>query len=123
MGPYRRIASTAGFGSGSRSAGPALDRRRPFPFCPTRSSRAGTFASSSSSAEIAAASEREQLSYPGVLAELVMAECDDRDTRRSVRRIVASTRAALPRSSPGDQCAQRRGDQQQPALAAAVPQL
>ena len=30
-------------------------------------------------AEIAAASEREQPSYLGFLAELVMAECDDRD--------------------------------------------
>jgi hypothetical protein len=30
--------------------------------------------------EIAAAAEREQLSYLGFLAELVMAECDDRDT-------------------------------------------
>ena len=38
-------------------------------------------------AEIAAAAEREQLSYLGFLAELVMAECDDRDKRRAVRRI------------------------------------
>jgi hypothetical protein len=30
--------------------------------------------------EIAAAAEREQLSYLGFLAELVMAECDDRDS-------------------------------------------
>jgi len=45
--------------------------------------------------EIAAASEREQLSYLGFLAELVMAECDDRDKRRSVRRITA---AGFPRS-------------------------
>jgi hypothetical protein len=33
--------------------------------------------------EIAAAAEREQLSYLGFLAELVMAECDDRDKRRA----------------------------------------
>ena len=46
-------------------------------------------------AEIAAASEREQLSYLGFLAELVMAECDDRDKRRSVRRITA---AGFPRA-------------------------
>jgi DNA replication protein DnaC len=45
--------------------------------------------------EIAAASEREQLSYLGFLAELVMAECDDRDRRRSVRRITA---AGFPRT-------------------------
>ena len=46
-------------------------------------------------AEIAAASEREQLSYQGFLAELVLAECDDRDKRRSVRRITA---AGFPRA-------------------------
>ncbi len=37
--------------------------------------------------EIAAAADREQLSYLGFLAELVMAECDDRDRRRAVRRV------------------------------------
>ena len=37
--------------------------------------------------EIAAAAEREQLSYLGFLAELVMAECDDRDKRRATGRI------------------------------------
>ena len=37
--------------------------------------------------EIAAAAEREQLSYLGFLAELVMAECDDRDKRRAGRRV------------------------------------
>src|SRR6188508_75104 len=37
--------------------------------------------------EIAAAAEREQLSYLGFLSELVMAECDDRDRRRAVRRV------------------------------------
>jgi DNA replication protein DnaC len=37
--------------------------------------------------EIAAAADREQLSYLGFLAELVMAECDDRDRRRAARRI------------------------------------
>ena len=36
--------------------------------------------------EIAAAAEREQLSYLGFLAELVMAECDERDRRRADRR-------------------------------------
>jgi DNA replication protein DnaC len=44
--------------------------------------------------EIAAAAHREQLSYLGFLAELVMAECDDRDTRRAQRRIHA---AGFPR--------------------------
>jgi DNA replication protein DnaC len=39
------------------------------------------------STEIAAAADREQLSYLGFLAELVMAECDDRDRRRAARRI------------------------------------
>jgi DNA replication protein DnaC len=38
-------------------------------------------------AEMAAAAQREQLSYLGFLAELVMAECDDRDKRRAARRI------------------------------------
>jgi len=37
--------------------------------------------------EIAAAAQREQLSYLGFLAELVMAECDDRDRRLTARRI------------------------------------
>ena len=37
--------------------------------------------------EIAGAAQREQLSYLGFLAELVMAECDDRDRRRAARRI------------------------------------
>jgi hypothetical protein len=37
--------------------------------------------------EIAAAAERGQLSYLGFLAELVMAECDDRGKRRAARRI------------------------------------
>jgi DNA replication protein DnaC len=45
-------------------------------------------------AEIATAAEREQLSYLGFLAELVMAECDDRDKRRALRRIHA---AGFPR--------------------------
>jgi DNA replication protein DnaC len=36
--------------------------------------------------EIASAAEREQLSYFGFLAELFMAECDDRDKRRAARR-------------------------------------
>src|SRR3974390_1152792 len=37
--------------------------------------------------EMAAAAQREQLSYLGFLAELVMAECDDRDKRRAARRV------------------------------------
>lgn len=44
--------------------------------------------------EIAAAAEREQLSYLGFLAELVMAECDDRDSRGAQRRVAA---AGFPR--------------------------
>jgi hypothetical protein len=52
--------------------------------------------------EIAAAAEREQLSYLGFLAELVMAECDDRDKRRAARRIhdPASPATSASRSSP-----------------------
>jgi hypothetical protein len=37
--------------------------------------------------EIAAAAEREQLSYLGFLPELVIAECHDRTRRRAERRI------------------------------------
>jgi DNA replication protein DnaC len=37
--------------------------------------------------EIADAAEREQLTYRGFLAELLLAECDDRDRRRSARRV------------------------------------
>ena len=44
--------------------------------------------------EIAAAAEREQLTYLGFLAELVMAECDDRTQRRAIRRLNA---AGFPR--------------------------
>jgi DNA replication protein DnaC len=40
------------------------------------------------------AAEREQLTYRGFLAELLMAECDDRQRRRSERRIKA---AGFPR--------------------------
>ena len=45
-------------------------------------------------AEIAAAAEREQLTYLGFLAELVLAECDDRTRRRAHRRLTA---AGFPR--------------------------
>ena len=38
-------------------------------------------------AEIAAAAEREQMTYLGFLSELVIAECDDRTRRRAERRI------------------------------------
>jgi DNA replication protein DnaC len=44
--------------------------------------------------EIADAAEREQLSYRGFLAELLLAECDDRHRRRTVRRVRA---AGFPR--------------------------
>ncbi len=40
--------------------------------------------------EVADAAQREQLTYRGFLAELLMAECDDRDRRRSARRIAAA---------------------------------
>ncbi|GAY09465.1 ATP-binding protein [Pseudonocardia sp. N23] len=45
-------------------------------------------------AEPTAAAQREQLTYSGFLAELLLAECDDRDWRRSARRIKA---AGFPR--------------------------
>jgi DNA replication protein DnaC len=44
--------------------------------------------------DLADAAVREQLTYRGFLAELFMAECDDRDRRRSERRIKA---AGFPR--------------------------
>jgi DNA replication protein DnaC len=44
--------------------------------------------------ELAEAAARDQMSYRGFLAELLMAECDDRARRRSERRIKA---AAFPR--------------------------
>jgi DNA replication protein DnaC len=44
--------------------------------------------------EIAAAAEREQMTYLGFLSELVIAECDDRTRRRAERRIRA---AGFPR--------------------------
>jgi DNA replication protein DnaC len=44
--------------------------------------------------EIADAAEREQMTYRGFLAELLLSECDDRDRRRSVRRVRA---AGFPR--------------------------
>lgn len=48
--------------------------------------------------EIAAAAEREQLSYLGFLSELVIAECDDRTRRRADRRIRDAER--LPSRMP-----------------------
>ena len=51
-------------------------------------------------AEVADAAQREQPPYRGSLAELLMAECDDRDRRRSARRITA---ARFPREKwPSD---------------------
>jgi DNA replication protein DnaC len=44
---------------------------------------------------IADAAERDQMTYRGFLAELLMAECDDRDQRRTTRRI---KEAGFPRS-------------------------
>lgn len=48
--------------------------------------------------EIADAAAREQMSYRGFLAELLMAERDDRARRRSERRIRA---AGFPREKLG----------------------
>ncbi|MEV1243390.1 ATP-binding protein [Nonomuraea sp. NPDC050022] len=44
--------------------------------------------------ELAEAAARDQMTYRGFLAELLMAECDDRSRRRSERRIKA---ASFPR--------------------------
>ncbi|MEO6714022.1 MAG: IS21-like element helper ATPase IstB [Mycobacteriales bacterium] len=44
--------------------------------------------------EVVNAAEKEQLTYRGFLAELLLAECDDRARRRSVRRVKA---AGFPR--------------------------
>ena len=44
--------------------------------------------------EMLAAAEKEQLTYQGFLAELLLAECDDRARRRSIRRVKA---AGFPR--------------------------
>ncbi|GGY13379.1 hypothetical protein GCM10010326_00800 [Streptomyces xanthochromogenes] len=44
--------------------------------------------------DLVACAERERLSYRGFLAELLMSECEDRDRRRSERRIRA---AGFPR--------------------------
>jgi hypothetical protein len=46
--------------------------------------------------EVAAAPEREQLSYLGFLAKLVMAERDDGDKRRAARRIHDAGSRAMP---------------------------
>jgi DNA replication protein DnaC len=39
---------------------------------------------------VAAAAQREQLTHAGFLAELLLAECDDWDRRRSARRLKAA---------------------------------
>jgi len=44
--------------------------------------------------EATSAAQKEQPSYQGFLAELLLAECDDRDRRSSVRRVKA---AGFPR--------------------------
>src|SRR5215471_735936 len=46
--------------------------------------------------DLAQAAAREQMSYRGFLAELLMAECDDRARRRSERQIKA---AVFPRDN------------------------
>ncbi|MFD8249646.1 ATP-binding protein [Nocardia sp. NPDC059691] len=51
-------------------------------------------------AEIADTAEREQMSYRSLLAELLLAECDDRARRRSERRIRAARCPAKNRCGP-----------------------
>jgi hypothetical protein len=55
--------------------------------------------------EIAATAQREQLSYLEFLAELVMAECDDRDQRRARR---SSARRRLPEAETARRVVLRR---------------
>ena len=43
----------------------------------------------------------EQMSYRGFLAELLMAECDDRARRRAARRIKAAGFPVINRCGPG----------------------
>jgi hypothetical protein len=54
--------------------------------------------------EIVAAAEREHLSYLGFLAELVMAGCDDRDTRRAVQWMNAAGFPRDKRVAAGPSC-------------------
>jgi IstB-like ATP binding protein len=50
--------------------------------------------------DLVTVAEKEQLTYQGFLAELLLAECDDRTRRRSVRRVKA---AGFPRDKwPAD---------------------
>ncbi len=57
-------------------------------------------------AETAGKAERDQLSYRGFLAELFMAECEDRDHRRAER--AAARRRVPPRSLTGASRAKSR---------------
>jgi DNA replication protein DnaC len=49
---------------------------------------------------LAETAAREQMSYLGFLAELLLAECDDRARRRSERRIKAAAFPATRRCGP-----------------------
>ena len=46
--------------------------------------------------EATKAAQKEQLTYQGFLAELLLTECDDRDRRSSIRRVAA---AGFPREN------------------------
>ena len=54
-------------------------------------------------ADLAAAAAREQMSYLSFLAELMLAECDDRARRRSERRIKAAAMSACRSEKPNTQ--------------------
>lgn len=54
---------------------------------------------------------KEQLSYQGFLAELLLAECDDRDRRSSIRRVKA---AKLPQGQMARRLRFRRQSEHQP---------
>jgi DNA replication protein DnaC len=77
--------STARHGMTEQAAGAAIDQACRMLRLPTVRTRSG---------EIAAEAKREQMTYQGFLAELLLAECDDRSRRRSVRRVKA---ACFPR--------------------------
>lgn len=77
--------STARHGMTEQAAGAAIDQACRMLRLPTIRTRSG---------EIAADAKREQMTYQGFLAELLLAECDDRSRRRSVRRVKA---ACFPR--------------------------
>jgi hypothetical protein len=77
--------SSARHGMTEQAADAAIDQACRMLRLPTVRTRFG---------EIAVDAKREQMTYQGFLAELLLAECDDRARRRSIRRVKA---AGFPR--------------------------